>query len=161
MSLFLVLLIHFSGNFVLPQHTTTIFVESGSTISPNESAICVAIIQIVGNCLSSSLADRLGRKFLLLASCFGAATFYTILATYSFVDKHGTDVTSFNWLPIVSFSLVAFSLSNGIATLPFTIMTEILDPAVKSAAMTYITASGFLVGSTVMLVSNLIFFSLC
>lgn len=41
-------------------------------------------------------------------------------------DILNTDVSSFNWVPIVSFSFVVFIASWGLLTLPFLVVTEIL-----------------------------------
>lgn len=43
-------------------YTEKIFSESGSTISPSDSAIIVGIIQLVGGYFSTGLVDRAGRK---------------------------------------------------------------------------------------------------
>lgn len=45
-------------------------------------------------------------------------------------DILNTDVSSFNWVPIVSFSFVVFIASWGLLTLPFLVVTEILPEKV-------------------------------
>ena len=60
--LFVFTLNEFTGCAILINYTTTIFAESGSTLSEESSAIIVAIIQLVGTYVSTLLVDRSGRK---------------------------------------------------------------------------------------------------
>lgn len=60
--IFLVILNHFSGNFVLTNYTANIFAFAGSVLTPNESALIVAAIQFIGTCMVPLLVERTGRK---------------------------------------------------------------------------------------------------
>lgn len=60
--IFLAVLDNFSGSFALMNYTATIFEESGSVMSSNESALFVGIIQVIGTTLLPFLVDRIGRK---------------------------------------------------------------------------------------------------
>lgn len=64
-------------------------------------------------------------------SCTGASLFFFVLATYSYLKKTGIDVSEFEWIPIMSLSLVIFIASLGIISLPFVIMTELLPNKVS------------------------------
>lgn len=50
------------GCFAMINYTATIFRESGSTLTPNASAIVVGCIQLCGAYASTILVDRAGRK---------------------------------------------------------------------------------------------------
>lgn len=52
----------FSGMFTMINYTGKIFAESASAMPPNESAIIVGIIQLMGTCVSTLFLDRIGRK---------------------------------------------------------------------------------------------------
>lgn len=137
MVVFLAWLFQFSGAFALTQFTAPIFVESGASLSPSNAAIVVAVLQILGNIVSFSLVDRAGRKVLLLISCFGTSIALAALGAYSYVDSLGFDITTYNWIPVVTFSAGYFLLSIGITTTPFTILAEILSTtAIKNAGLT-------------------------
>lgn len=57
------MIIHdFCGAFTLVNYTAKIFVDSGSDLPPNESAIIVGVIQLIGTYVSTILVDRTGRK---------------------------------------------------------------------------------------------------
>lgn len=60
----LVLINQFCGCFAMLNYTASIFKEagSGSTMSPNMSAIIVAVIQLLGSYVATNLVDRAGRK---------------------------------------------------------------------------------------------------
>lgn len=53
---------HITGSYALLSYTATIFKESGSIISPNESALVVGVIQLIGTFVVPVLIERSGRK---------------------------------------------------------------------------------------------------
>lgn len=58
-----IMIIHdLCGAFTLVNYTAKIFVDSGSDLPPNESAIIVGVIQLIGTYVSTILVDRTGRK---------------------------------------------------------------------------------------------------
>lgn len=59
-------------------------------------------------------------------SCVGASLFFFVLATYSYYRTSGADVRGFEFVPILSLSLVIFIESLGIIALPFLITTELM-----------------------------------
>lgn len=57
------MLIHDSiGVFTMINYTGRIFAQSGSDIPPNQAAIIVGTIQLIGTYISTILVDRAGRK---------------------------------------------------------------------------------------------------
>lgn len=119
-----------SGHFPLMQFTATIFKESGSSLPPNDSAIIVAVIQIIGSSMSVFLIDRIGRRPIMLTSCFGTAASLSAIGAYSYLDKRGYNVESLNWIPIVGYSSGIFLLTMGMIGLPPTIITEVIPAEV-------------------------------
>lgn len=113
-------------------YTATIFEKAGSTLSPNMSAIIVGFIQIIGSYFSTVLVDRAGRKFCIAFSAGGTSFGLTILGTYIYLDMIGVDVSSFKWIPLVSFSFVIFIASWGVLTLPFLVLSEIMPEKVRN-----------------------------
>lgn len=63
--LFLILLNQFSGTFAIITYAADIFKSSGSNLSPNESSIVVAAIQMVGVYVSTICVETFGRKVCL------------------------------------------------------------------------------------------------
>lgn len=149
----LVTLNQFCGVFAMLNYTATIFKESGSTMTPNASAIVVAVIQILGSSLSTFLVDRAGRKvsetgtmrflflhfvashfqFLLVLSAIGTSLGLLSLSSYIYAKTIGLDTESFNWVPIASFSFVILLASMGVLTLPFMVIAEVMPDKVCTA----------------------------
>lgn len=61
-TIMLALLCEFSGTIALTSYTATIFQESGSFMSPNESSIVVGVIKMIGALMAMFLVERTGRK---------------------------------------------------------------------------------------------------
>ncbi|XP_031623618.1 facilitated trehalose transporter Tret1-like [Contarinia nasturtii] len=122
----------FSGTFAMINYTANIFKESGSTMDPNVSSIIVAGIQILGVWGSTLLVDRIGRKTLLIFSTSGAFIGLMSLGIYSYLNEHGCDLSAFNWIPLISFSVFVFISCFGILPLPFIVLCEILPAEVRT-----------------------------
>lgn len=121
----------FSGTFAMINYTANIFKESGSTLDPHVSSIIVAVIQIFGVYGSTVLVDRIGRKTLLIFSTSGAFIGLMSLGIYSYLNENGYDLTTCNWIPLISFSTFVFISCFGILPLPFIVLTEILPAEVN------------------------------
>lgn len=113
-------------------YTANIFEASGSDLDPHTSAIIVAGIQIIGVYCATNLVDRVGRRVLLLFSTSGAFLGLTCLGTYSYLSTSGMDLSTVNWIPLVSFSTFVFISCFGILPLPFIITAEVLPPKVSA-----------------------------
>lgn len=121
-----------SGVYALLSYASMIFDEAGSSMSPNVSAIVVGVIQVMGVYCSTLLVDRAGRKFLMVSSAFGCAVGLFSFGGYDFLKHQGVNVSEYNWIPLVAFSLVIFVANLGIVSLPFLIMTEISPLKIRS-----------------------------
>lgn len=113
-------------------YTTMVFKESGSTVDANTSSIIVASIQVVSVYVSSMLVDRIGRKTLLIISSAGAAVACAGLGTFSYLHKQQMDLSMYEWVPLVFFSLYIVITCMGILPLPFIILAEILPADVSN-----------------------------
>lgn len=120
----------FSGTFAMINYTASIFKESGSTLDPHTSSIIVAVIQILGVYGSTLLVDRIGRKTLLIFSTSGAFIGLISLGIFSYLNENGFDLTTYNCIPLLSFSFFVFISCFGILPLPFIVLTEILPAEV-------------------------------
>lgn len=112
-------------------YTASIFKASGSNLDPHICSIIVAFIQILGVYGSTNLVDRVGRKTLLIFSTAGAFVGLMLLGTFSYLSTIGVDLTDFNWVPLLSFSMFIFISCFGILPLPFIILAEILPQKVR------------------------------
>ncbi|KAG4071943.1 hypothetical protein HA402_006104 [Bradysia odoriphaga] len=141
-----------SGCFVMISYAATIFRDSGSDLDPNSCTMIVGVIQVLGVYTSSILVDRIGRKILLIASASGASLALAALGTFSYLSTHDIDLTRFNWIPLLAFSVYVFVTSIGIVPLPFIVLAEIIPHKIRDVGtticMTSISAFAFITMKT-------------
>lgn len=94
------------------------------------SSIIMMSVQLVGTYIATFLVDLYGRRPVMMVSTFGSAVGLGLLGGFSYLTHNGNDMTTFNWIPIASFSLAIFSLSLGIMPLSFVILAEVLPAKV-------------------------------
>lgn len=128
---FLMAVSQFSGAFAIINYAETIFKITGSSFDPQISAIIMAAVQVVGTYTASQLMDKVGRKILLLVSLAGGFLALIITGTYSNLAKNEFDVSSFNWLPVVSISLFIFLCAIGTLPVPYVILSEVIPQRVS------------------------------
>lgn len=122
---------HFSGSFAIITYAAEIFQATGSIFTENQSALIIAAIQLCGTCSLPFLVERVGRKAMYVLSTGGTTFGFTTLATYLLFRSWHYDVTAFNWVSIVSLSLVVFSQTIGLSTLLYTYV-RLFTPSFKS-----------------------------
>lgn len=125
----------FSGSFPMMNFTASIFRESGSNLSPNVSSIIVGAVQVIGAIICTFLVERAGRKILLSISAIGMSVGLATMSLYSFSVSKGADLSSFAWIPLVSFSFVIFISNLGVNTLPFLYLSEVVPTKTKGFTM--------------------------
>ncbi|KAH8263135.1 hypothetical protein KR044_005132, partial [Drosophila immigrans] len=101
-------------------------------LPPNEGSFIVIIIQLVGAFLATLLVEKVGRKTLLLISTAGICLGEVALAFHSYLGQLIVDTSPFDWMPIVTFSLIMFSGAIGITAVDFVVITEIAPPKIRS-----------------------------
>lgn len=125
-------LVHLSGNLVFVTYAVVIFEKAGaSQISPYVSSITIAVMQLVGNLCTTRLSDSLGRKKLLIISLLGTAFGLFSFALYLYLKSREVDVSTFEWIPVISLSFVIFAASAGVVPLMFVCTVEYLPSKVS------------------------------
>lgn len=97
--LFLMFLNQFSGSFAIMVYTADIFRKSGSDLSPNESSIIVAVIQLIGVYVSTICVEKCGRKVCSLSIQKPLKTIFKNI----FLDSHDNFL---HWICIVFSCLI-------------------------------------------------------
>jgi hypothetical protein len=118
------------GCFAFINYTADIFSESGSSLSPNISAIIVAVIQVVGSTASAFAIGSMPRKLLYALTCFGTIVGLIAMGMHGYLKMY-YDMENFNWIPIASLSFVIFIASVGLLPLTFVMLSEILPQKVS------------------------------
>ncbi|KAL7028633.1 hypothetical protein ACKWTF_005933 [Chironomus riparius] len=127
----------FTGTYALLSYASLVFDESGSTLSPNDSAIIVGVIQVVGVYVSTLLVDRAGRKLLMVTSAACCTIGLSVFCVYDYMKVIGIDVSDFNFIPLLSFAFVIFFANLGLVSLPFLIITELTPMKIKSTVYSF------------------------
>ncbi|XP_017893631.1 facilitated trehalose transporter Tret1-like [Ceratina calcarata] len=125
-----------SGINAVMSYTQSIFETSGSSLSPNNSAIIVGFIQLCGSFLSTTLMERAGRRSLMLTSCFMMSTCHCILGVFGYLRTLGHDVSQFSWISIVALSFYMIAYSLGMGPGPYVVSSEILSRDISNLMMT-------------------------
>ncbi|XP_037517886.2 facilitated trehalose transporter Tret1 [Rhipicephalus sanguineus] len=136
--------------------TQDIFEDAGTAVSPEDSAIILAFIQMVMVGVATVLADRVGRKILLMFStilssvCLGALGLsFSLKASVgdSFKEDYG-------WLPLTSLGLYFVGYSVGLGPLPWVLLGEMIPLKARAFATGTCTAILFAEGFIVTLSYN-------
>lgn len=141
----------FSGISIMLFYTQDIFESAGSTIESTDCTIIVGVVQVASGFLSTLLIERLGRKILLLASCFVSSISLILLGiSYHFKDAQGqVFLASYGWLPLLALCGFMVGYSVGLGPLPWMLMGEMLPLRVKGFATGVSTAFNFGCGALI------------
>lgn len=132
------------GSQAVIAYAQSFFEEIGSDLGASESAIILAVVQLITAAFSSSIVDRWGRRPLLLVSTAGSAVCTTIIGTYFFLVHLEIDMKPYAAVPMTVIMIFIISYTIGLATVPFAILGEIFPTNIKAIAAAVYTmfASG-------------------
>ncbi|XP_006617438.1 facilitated trehalose transporter Tret1-like [Apis dorsata] len=125
-----------AGIFIMISYTETIFKMSGSSLSPNDSAIIVGAIQVFGSYLSTILVERAGRRLLLLTSCLGMGICHYTIGVFCYLQTLQYDVNQFSWISILALSIFMISYGLGMGPGPYVVSSEILNRDISNLVIT-------------------------
>uniref|UniRef100_A0A1B0DQK1 Facilitated trehalose transporter Tret1 n=1 Tax=Phlebotomus papatasi TaxID=29031 RepID=A0A1B0DQK1_PHLPP len=122
------------GSQALIAYSEQIFEEVASGLGGSESAIIMAVVQLIVASFSSSIVDRWGRRPLLLLSTCGVTICNTIVGVYFYLLHIEVDMDAHAWLPITTIMIFIITYTIGLATVPFALMSEIFPTNIKALA---------------------------
>lgn len=132
-----------SGIGAVLSYTEIIFQATGSHISSDVSSIIVGLVLFLASFGGPLIVDRKGRKFLLICSSSGMIVSQLFLGLYFYLQDHGTDMSSFYWLPILCLIVFTITFNIGFGPLPFTMTSEVLPSNCKFMLATVIGFMGW------------------
>ncbi|XP_055304279.1 uncharacterized protein LOC129569467 [Sitodiplosis mosellana] len=130
-----------TANFTITNYSVMIFEKAGTSLDPYVSSIMLGLALILGSVFSTYLADKLGRKFLNIMSLVGSALGLFALSLYHYLNINGYDLSSYQWVPVLSLSFVIFISSAGIVALSLVCSIEYLPPKIRTPGMAIICFS--------------------
>jgi MFS family permease len=113
------------GCFAFINYAAEIFLNSGSTLSPNTSAIVVGIIQVFASIISAFAIGRMSRKLLFSLTCFCVVVGLAAFGIHGYLQT-SYDLSDYAWVPIASLSFVILFATIGLLPLTFVMLSEIL-----------------------------------
>ncbi|KAK4875749.1 hypothetical protein RN001_012171 [Aquatica leii] len=129
-----------SGINVVIFYTQNIFAATGSAIPAEICAIITGAIHVMSTLITPILADKIGKRILLILSAIGMFVFEAILGLYFYLQGKLENVEFLFWLPIACLIGYILTYNVGFGPLPWAIMGELFPPNAKSISST-ITAS--------------------
>lgn len=124
-----------TGGTTITTFSTETFSKSANFISPPIMSILLIILGTIFTILSAGLSDRVGRKKLLLISCFGSFIFHFISGLYYFLlEKTDVDTDGYLWMMYVGIIGYTFFFNIGISSLFNTIKAELFGAQTREIA---------------------------
>lgn len=120
----------FTGLSTITSYAVTTFQKHGTSLCPYKSSIVLAVALILGSLATAYLADKFGRKVLILVSLLGSSCGLLTASFYHHVNQRGYDSTSYDWIPMVALSLTIFIAAAGIEPLFYVCSVENLPAKV-------------------------------
>lgn len=122
-----------TGVFTFLTYAGNILSETGtSDFDPYISSIVLGVFQLAGPLLTSSLADKMGRKKVMIVSLLGSAVGQTALAVFAYLQKLNYELSSFAWVPVASMAFIIFIGALGVVPLSTLCTLEILPRKVRT-----------------------------
>ncbi|XP_046667409.1 facilitated trehalose transporter Tret1-like [Homalodisca vitripennis] len=118
-----------------------IFQMTGTNISSSTCSTVVGFILVISGGISPLAVKYFGYKKPLLVSTSGMALGMGNLGAYLAMKFYGVNVTSFNWLPLLSVVVYIVSFNIGFANIPWALAGELFPNNVKSNAVTMIAST--------------------
>ncbi|CAK1543401.1 unnamed protein product [Leptosia nina] len=109
--------------------------SEGSTLllSPNQQAILLGTVQVVGSIFASSIVEKSGRKPLIFMTSLLSAIGMAALATWFVLKDFGINATT--WLPIATLCLCIFCDSAGLQPVSMVVAGEIFSFKYRGTVM--------------------------
>lgn len=120
-----------TGCFVFLTYAGSILSKTGTSVNPYIASIILGVIQIVASLFTTQLADRLGRKVLMIISLFGTVLGQTALSAFTYLQMLDYDLSLFDWVPVTSMSFVIFIGTAGVIPLSSICTVEALPAKVN------------------------------
>lgn len=120
-----------TGNFAMIVYSTTIFHSVDSSIDAYLSTIIIGCVRVFATMVYLLISDKISRKIIIFGSFTLSSIFMAILAAYSFASNYGYDVSSFDFVPLVSLALFIFFTCSSQSSL-FLIRGELMPTSVRS-----------------------------
>lgn len=120
--------LNFAGEiFTLASEGTTL------SLTPNQQAMLLGAVQVIGSTLTLGVVEKMGRKMLLLITSLVSGISMVLLASWFLARQY--DLNALAWLPIITLCLCIFCDSFGLMPVSIIITGEIFSFKYRGTAM--------------------------
>ncbi|XP_073816963.1 facilitated trehalose transporter Tret1-like isoform X1 [Musca autumnalis] len=143
----LLILQQLSGINAVQINSQSIFADAGSTLDPAIATILIGTVQVGSSIIIPIIADRVGRRIILITSSSIMAMALAALGAFFYVKRNSGNVDNILWLPIVVLVIHMIFYCISFGALPWAILGEMIPPNLKYIAAPIATslclAAGF------------------
>lgn len=146
-SLTLIIANQFCGINAFLFYMQPIFQASGTEIKADLSAIIVGLVLFVSSIIAPFVADRWGRRALMLISSFGMVVALVPIGAYFYFLDNGlasSSINAFSWVPITSLIVYIIMFNMGMTSIPWIIPAELFPSSFRSIAASTISTTCWL-----------------
>ncbi|XP_050356148.1 facilitated trehalose transporter Tret1-like [Nymphalis io] len=107
--------------------------DTGLVLSPNQQAMLLGVVQVVGSALASSIIEKSGRKLLLLLSSLVSGLSMCVLGSWFLMRDLGIGAPS--WVPLLTLCVCIFCDSSGLQPISIVLAGEIFSYKYRGTVM--------------------------
>ncbi|XP_043231471.1 facilitated trehalose transporter Tret1-like [Amphibalanus amphitrite] len=120
-----------SGNDALTYFTVDILDAADSALEPHTASILASAMWIPATLVAALLADRAGRRPLLMVSSGLTAACTAALGAFFYLRDAGHDVSGYSWLPLAALITFNPAFAVGLGMVPWIIIGEMFAPEMR------------------------------
>ncbi|XP_066907989.1 facilitated trehalose transporter Tret1-like [Halyomorpha halys] len=124
-----------TGMSVILNYASDIFSKSGSFLTAEKMSILLAFFLAVIAVFAAFMSDWIGRKPLLLVSCFGCFVAHFLIGGYYYIhEKTTVDASNYSWCLYIGMAMYCFFSDVGLGPLMQTLQAEIFGANTRGIA---------------------------
>ncbi|XP_011256038.2 facilitated trehalose transporter Tret1 [Camponotus floridanus] len=127
-----------SGSQAMLQYAQMIFDEINADLEGKYLTMILGVVQMIFTIICMFITDHSGRRSLLIISCIGTACSTAMVATYFNLQYNHVNTNNITWLPATGVIVFTIMYSLGLASLPFTLLSELFPTNVKALGSTIV-----------------------
>ncbi|CAH0555871.1 unnamed protein product [Brassicogethes aeneus] len=144
-SMVLIMVQQMTGYKAFLAYLEFIFSSTGSNIPGEISSIIFGLMLFLSSFIAPLVADKLGRKFLLITSFTGLTISLLTMGIFFYLLNHtAIDTKAFDWLPLLCMAF--FTIFYNMSTIVWTVIAELFPNNVRAPASSIASSFCALVG---------------
>ncbi|XP_068153676.1 facilitated trehalose transporter Tret1 [Drosophila tropicalis] len=138
-----------SGINVVLFNSQSIFASANTGLDPAVATIIIGCVQVGSSGLTPIVADRLGRKIMLLISASVMSIGLAALGAFFYMQLVVQDISMVSWMPVPALIIYNIVYCIGFGPLPWAVLGEMFPANIKSAASSVVASTCWTLGFVV------------